>query len=237
MRFILAALIVIPVLSSDVRAQTFSDNFNRPDGSVGNGWSPYGAGAALAGGELRTIGSPGLGGGVVRSLSVAFPLSFSFDFSTADPANGGWFIAFNAVSTLVPGPAMAQVSFFQFAGSRNVYRNINDPTEASPNLPEPIPGWENYGSAPAHIRGHVNADLSSVITITYADSVQVTASWAATAPGPIGAALVLGNSSAYFGPHFFDNLLVTSTCQTTPCITSPPDGASPQSSFCGTFGN
>src|SRR5882762_8816719 len=154
---------VLPVfaflwLSGSSYAQTFSDKFNRPDGPVGNGWSLFGAGAALTSGQLETIGANAVGGGIFRNLSVAFPLNFSFDFSTADPANGGWFIAFNAVSTLVPGPSAAQVSFFQFGGSRNMLRDINDPSETSPNLPEPIPGWENYGSAPAHVKGTVNAD-------------------------------------------------------------------------------
>lgn len=205
---IFGVLTLIGTMALSTAAQSFSDDFNRPDGAVGNGWSVFGGGASIMGGQLETIGEIAYGGGVSRNLTVTFPLTFSFDFWTADPADGGWFIAFNAVSTLIPGPAPAQVSFFQFAGSRNIYRNVNDPSAASPNLPEPILGWENYGAAPAHIQGQVNADLSSVITVTYADGVRVTAAWAGAAPGPIGPMLALGNSSASFGPHLFDNFTV-----------------------------
>jgi len=104
-------------------------------------------------------------------------------------------------------------------------RDINDPSETSPNLPEPIPGWENYGSAPAHVKGTVNADLSAVITVTYADGVQVSTSWPATAAGPIGPMLVLGNSSAFYGPHFFDNLVISSGPRYSVCPLYDPTKA------------
>lgn len=146
MRFILGMFILLTSLNRPVEALTFSDNFNRPNGAVGNGWSVFCGGASIAGGQLQTIGSTSDGGGAFRNLTVTFPLRFSFDFSTADPAGGGWFIAFNAASTLIPGPASAQVSFFQFAGSRNIFTNINDPSAASPNLPENLETTPSFSS-------------------------------------------------------------------------------------------
>jgi hypothetical protein len=122
MRFVPAALIMLAALANNVGAQSFSDNFNRPDGNVGNGWTAYGGGASIVAGQLQTIGAASLGGGVSRTLPVTFPLTFSFDFTTAAPADGGWFIAFNAVSTQIPGPAVGQISFQQAAGARNIVR-------------------------------------------------------------------------------------------------------------------
>jgi hypothetical protein len=206
---ILSAVFVISNWTAIVtHAQSFSDDFNRPDGPVSNGWSPFGGGAAIASGQLQTFGSLVDGGGVWRVFTVGFPLKFSFDFSTQAAADGGWFIAFNAQSTVPPGSPVGQVAFFQFAGSRNMFRNINDPSQASPNLPEPVPGFENFGGSPAHVQGVVNADLSAVIKVTYADGHQVTGTWGATTAGPIGDMLVLGNPNASNGPHIFDNFQV-----------------------------
>jgi hypothetical protein len=188
--------------------QSFFDGFDRPDGSVGNGWATFGAGASIAGGKLQTTGQVVFGGGIYRTLSVGFPLTFSFEFSTANPLDGGWFLAVNAVSTLVPGPPAGQISFQQYRGSRNVIRRTPSGFEQSPGLPEPIPGWQDYGASAAHVQGLVNADLSSVITITYADGDRVTASFGPTASGPIGPSFVLGNSNASAGPHYFDNLRI-----------------------------
>src|ERR1019366_1535786 len=119
----LAASVMISVFLCGVaEGQSFSDDFNRPDGNVDNGWTPYGNGASIVGGRLQTIGGAGTGGGVFRTLPVTLPVTFSFDFTTAQPADGGWFIAFNAVSTLVPGPPAGQTSLQQYTGSSNIIR-------------------------------------------------------------------------------------------------------------------
>jgi sugar lactone lactonase YvrE len=232
MRFVAAAVVTLAVLANNVGAQSFSDSFNRPDGSVGNGWTAYGGGASIVGGQLQTIGGVSVGGGVSRTLPVTFPLTFSFDFTTAVPTDGGWFIALNAVSTVIPGAPMAQTSFEQYAGSRNIIRRTTTAFESSPNLPEPIAGWENFGTSPAHIQGLINADLSAVITLTYADGTKVSAQFGPTAPGPIGSLLVLGNSNASPGPHFFRNLSVS--FGQAPAITSAA-GAIFQVGSAGTF--
>ena len=49
-------------------AVTFSDNFNRSDGPVGNGWTPWGNGADLLNGQLETFGQNAVAGGVGRAL-------------------------------------------------------------------------------------------------------------------------------------------------------------------------
>jgi hypothetical protein len=179
----------------------FSDDFNRANGAVGNGWTSYGGGATIVNDELQTLGEPAYGGGVYRTLSVTFPLTFSFDFSTADPSVGGWFIAFNAISTLVPGPQPGQVSYFQFEGSGGIQTVTPTGFESSPDLPE------NFGAAFGQVYGQVNADLSAVITVTYADGTQVSVTFGPQASGPIGSMLVLGNSDAS-GTDYFDNLQI-----------------------------
>ncbi len=45
-----------------------------------------------------------IAGGVARTLPVFFPLTFSFDFATAVPSDGGWYIAFNAASLRLAKP-------------------------------------------------------------------------------------------------------------------------------------
>src|SRR5262249_34925311 len=133
----------ILVWSSSVLAQSaFVDDFNRPDGEIGNGWSVWGnPSTTLIGGELRTFGAPRLAGGVARTLSVSFPLSFSFDFRTLnagiDPYNdSGWFIAFNAANAAYDSPA--QLKFYQFAGSLSIRRETSSGTvDAQPNFSGP----------------------------------------------------------------------------------------------------
>ncbi|HVO63656.1 MAG TPA: hypothetical protein VMT53_22220 [Terriglobales bacterium] len=77
-------------------AGSISDNFNRPDGTVGNGWMAFGNGADILNGQLETFGQPNVGGGVQTTATITFPLTFSFDFRTNNPPFGGWLIGFNS---------------------------------------------------------------------------------------------------------------------------------------------
>lgn len=207
--------------------QSFSDNFNRPDGPVGNGWSVWGnPNVSIVSDQLRTFGQSGVGGGIARTQAVSFPLSFSFDFSTLNvtpdynpslPYNdGGWFIAFNAVNAAYQAPA--EIAFYQYAGSRNINRTTSGVSDAQPNVAEPIPGWQDFGAAPAHITGTVNADLSATIKITYANGQIVSVAFgprcASSCPGS-GSFLLLGNSNASAGPDFFDNLQIAGCVNAT----------------------
>jgi uncharacterized repeat protein (TIGR01451 family) len=203
--------------------QTFVDDFNRPDGAVGNGWSNWWCGqfnsynVSLSGGELTTQGCPNLAGGIYRTLPISFPAAFSFDFRTLDSDGGGWQIAFNtAPVTSLPPPSgtNSQLMFYQYSGSGPVTRGylsggvmVQESAQAS--------GQRNYrDSTRARVSGVVNADLSSTITVHYNDGLApdpVTFSFGPavnpsnTQPGSV---LVLGNSSAFTGPHIFDNLVI-----------------------------
>ena len=63
-------------------AQTIlAENFNRPDGTVGNGWSSWWGtifqhpNISLVNGELRTYGFNGFAGGIFRSVPISFPVA------------------------------------------------------------------------------------------------------------------------------------------------------------------
>src|SRR5215831_10024233 len=90
-RILVLALTIAWSSTSPMEAQSiFDDDFSRPDGSIANGWTVWGnLNTTLAGGEVRTFGSPGVAGGIGRTLPVSFPIHFSFDFRTlntnADP--------------------------------------------------------------------------------------------------------------------------------------------------------
>jgi hypothetical protein len=88
-RLLLTAAALLTFCSVTLSAQTiFSDDFNRPDGAAGNGWSAWRGYAydppdiSLLNGELVTRGYPNAAGGVYRTLPVTFPVAFSFDFRT-----------------------------------------------------------------------------------------------------------------------------------------------------------
>ena len=216
---ILAAFIVISALPSVCRADTiaFADDFNRPNGSVGNGWSPWGnPQSSIVGGQLQTFGSSGNAGGIYRTLSLNSPLSFSFDVRTEStkapgaPYNdGGWYIAFDSVTPTYFGPG--QLFLYQYAGSRTVNRVAGSTQDSSPPIQGAIPGWEDFDTSFSHVSGSVSADLSTNIVITYSDGVSVYASFAPAAGGPIGSYFLLGNSNASAGPDYFDNLVITET--------------------------
>jgi hypothetical protein len=225
-------LLAITICVSTANADTvaFSDDFNRPDGPVGNGWSTWGnPNSSLVGGQLQTFGQSGTAGGVARALTVTFPVTFSFDLSTFntrddfDPTlpynDGGWYIAFNADSTAFMGPA--ELFLYQYAGSRTINRVAGSTSDSSPGLPGRIPGWEDYNSSPSLISGTVNADLSALITITYSDGTSVSASFGAAGAGSPGGILMLGNANRSAGPDDFDNLLISSP-SVSPVPEPPP---------------
>ena len=143
-----AVLLLGSAFAGEPRAQTiFSDDFNRPDGTVGNGWSSWWDGAfdhsniALVNGELVTRGFPNQAGGVFRTLPIAFPAAFAFDFRTpltvADNQcstllynEGGWLIAFNAatpaftpLTPVQPGAAYV-LSVRRFEKRRPLLRSV-----------------------------------------------------------------------------------------------------------------
>jgi hypothetical protein len=103
------------------------------------------------------------------------------------------------------------VKFYQYAGSLKIIRETSGGiTEAQPKLTEPIRGWQDFTALPAHVGATVNADLSASITVTYANGVHVSASFASAASSPMGALLLLGNSNRSSGPHILDNIKIES---------------------------
>src|ERR1700676_4434338 len=117
---LLSLVLLVPASEAQFKV---TDNFNRPYGAPGLGWSAYCNGAQISGNQLETFGQINVGGGIQRTLDVTFPLSFSFDFSTnADPSDGGWLIGFNAATTASPlGTSnTTEVALVQYAGSREV---------------------------------------------------------------------------------------------------------------------
>jgi hypothetical protein len=192
---------------------TFEDDFNRPDGDIGNGWSVWGDTASrLVGGEVRTFGTPGVAAGLARPYPVTFPLRFAFAFRTLnngiDPYNdSGWFIAFNASNAGLGAPA--QLKFYQYAGSLGIARETNDGSvDVQPKSSGQIPGWQDFAAAPAHVAGTVNADLSASIMVTYSNGRRASVSFPPTHASAQGTLLLLGNSNGSNGPHIFDNLTI-----------------------------
>src|SRR5882724_5072376 len=142
-------------------AVTFSDNFNRPDGPVGNAWTPWGNGADLLNGQLETFGQNAVAGGVGRALALDFPLTFGFDFRTLVPTGGGWEIGFN--SPVSSNLAQAQIGFIQqCCGSSNVAEFYMTSGGQQFVNGTPSGSFENYSTtAFARISGIVNPDLSA----------------------------------------------------------------------------
>ena len=218
LRNFLLCLFIFLVSATLCFGQSFSDDFNRADGPVGNGWSLWGNGAVILGDQLETFGQPNVAGGVARPIPVAFPIMFSFDFRTDAPGDGGWSIGFNA--ELADNPVCCaqhsnpEYALSQYNGGAQLsytYRNSSGTQFVQVPL---VAGQEQYQSAAlSHISGTVNADLSSVVTITYPDAAHVTISLPAPPDAiisPQGPWLSLGNSNATYGPHFLDNLVVVS---------------------------
>ncbi len=198
------------ILLMPASADSFSDNFNRPDGAVGNDWAVWGNGADIRSGELETFGLFDRAGGVDRSLLVTFPVTFSFDFRTDSPSSG-WQFGFNAANA--DQASTSELAFYQFGGSQNVCTEWQTSAGRDAECRPVAPGQRDYGpNVLANISGLINSDLSSELTITYNDGASPAAvtidiptpSGILTAPP--GTVFVIGNSSANFGPHFFDNL-------------------------------
>src|SRR4029077_2196071 len=194
--------------------QSFIDDFNRPDGAIGNGWGSWN-GSTLANGQLQTFGSDGAGGGIFRSFPATLPLKFSFDYRSESPhascdinnnlPGGGWLIAFNTPGA---GYAGSQIEFIQFYGSQSIIRQYpTAPGIFSDTVPSVSP---DFGPVFTNISGTVNTDLSATITIG-----SVTYNFppinGASTPAP-GSNLVLSNGSCGGGPYFFDNLVVNVGC-------------------------
>lgn len=204
--------------------QSFSDSFNRSDGLVGNGWSTWGVGGDILGGQLQTFGAPNVAGGIARLLPMTFPLTFSFDFRTdaSGGLDGGWEIGFNGLSPQNPIGAVGSAEFalFQYSGIRPLSYVYQTNTGAQYIEVPLASGQEEYQSAlTSHISGSVNADLSSSVTITYPDGTHVNISTPAppaAAVSPRGPYFALGNSNETFGPHFFDNLTLDAVSGAVP---------------------
>lgn len=214
-----------------IDTHAFFDNFDRPDGAVGNGWISYN-GATIAGAQLQSYGG---GSGVYRSVRVTFPVSFSFDFrteSTGDtchnppsPYNdGGWGIAFNSPTGAIPPYNGAQLFLFQYAGSQPVSRSYltNNGLVGDSGGPSGLP---DFTSSFTHVSGIVNADLSATITVGPSTFTFPAAKNQVTAPP--GSELVLSNVNCTPGPDFFDNFSVRSSCSPNASCANPPESGVP----------
>jgi hypothetical protein len=203
---LLSFTVFVPLSAAQFRV---TDNFNRPDGPVGLGWSTWGNGAQISSNQLETFGKLNVAGGIKRTLDVTFPLSFSFDFSTSAPSDGGWFIGFNAASADSGGNA-SEVGLFQPAGSREVCTVFQTTSGRVQQCFGPVRGQRDF-TAKAHISGTLKSDFSATVTIRYNDGLTpATVTIRMTAPvgaiqNPLGSIFFFGNENQTFGPHFFDN--------------------------------
>lgn len=202
---LLGAALICLAPSSD----TFSDDFNRADGPVGNGWTAYNAGASIENGQLATVGGNVDAGGVYRALHVEPPFEFSFthrggssqnalvlnvnsddtEEAGGTPATGMWYMLLDWTGTF-PG----QVTIL----SNGVNR-----------------GSQTFSFTPVSgdvlsIQGAVAADLSSEITLSVNGGPPETLSFPAISDPGDGGNLLLGNASSVPGPHFFDDFVITS---------------------------
>lgn len=227
----LMASLALLMAAIGVHAQVlFADDFNRPDGPVGNGWSTWhgttsdSADTVIQSGQLRTLGAADLEGGIYRTLPITLPVTFSFQFRTDVPTDGGWDLKLNAApvtSASQLDPDLAQIRFLHYRGSVDIAEYYANRSGGSGNANANAPAQRDFGpSGLATITGQVNADLSSVITIAYNDGLlPSTAVYSFAAPTdaavqPTGTLFILSDSNASAGPHFFDNLVIRSTAPT-----------------------
>ena len=229
-----ATLLLAPLLvlllcaAAPAGAQSFADDFERPDGPVGNGWAWWrgdtlgSADVRIAGGELTMPGVAGDSAGVFRPLAVKFPITFAFDFRTDDP-DGGWYVAFNGA---VPsGPRYeppftpATVVFTHRTGRHPVERTWRTPDGAPVTDRAGAPGLATRSYAAdrvASVTGTVDGDLSAVLVIDYRDGLPpITVVFGAQPAADVasaGANFVLGSAAGdavRTGPaSYFDNLSV-----------------------------
>jgi hypothetical protein len=206
----LSLVLLVPASEAQFKV---TDNFNRPDGAPGLGWSTWGSGAQISGNQLETFGQPNVAGGIKRTLDVTFPLSFSFDFSTSAPSDGGWLIGFNAAGA-DSGANASEVALLQPSGSREACTVFQTTSGRVQQCFGPVSGQRDY-TAKAHISGTLKSDFSATIMIKYNDGLTpATVTIKMTAPvgalqNPMGSIFFFGNENATFGPHFFDNFSLT----------------------------
>ena len=219
----LVALMVLCLSCQVVFGTSLSDDFNRPNGSVGNGWTTFGGGANVFNQELRTYGQNRWAGGVARpfQLDPGQACSFSFDFHTDSPLDGGWCIRLNSTlpgfdSPSGTGSNLARIYQYNSPGlgGDHLVRYGNGTSWGTGILPahaRPI-------TATAHISGVLSPDLSATITIDYGDAGPIDlVSFPSPGIDPAsilqGQWLVLGNCNATYGPHYYDNItLVPEPC-------------------------
>jgi hypothetical protein len=192
-----------------------TDNFNRADGAPGLGWSQWGNGAQISGNQLETFGASDVAGGIARTLDVTFPLSFSFDFSTSAPSDGGWGISFNAANTVWSlSSETTEIRLLQYSGSRAICTEFQTSTGPSLACGSTKTGQRDF-TATAHVSGTINPDFSATVTVKYNDGLlPASTAFKTTAPvgaiqSPLGSIFFFGNSNATHGPHFFDNFTLT----------------------------
>jgi hypothetical protein len=208
----LSLALLVPVSEAQFRV---TDNFNRPDGAAGLGWSAWGNGAQISGNQLETFGQANVAGGIARTLDATFPLSFSFDFSTNTPADGGWLIAFNAASAVAQSTKFnGEVLLLQYRGGSQLCTDVQTSSGPLFHCYSTVSGQRDF-TAKAHISGTLNPDFSATVTIRYNDGLlPATVTLRTTAPvgaiqSPTGSIFFFGNSNATNGPHFFDNFSLT----------------------------
>jgi hypothetical protein len=211
---VLLLLALVPLSAAQFKV---TDNFNRPDGPVGLGWSAWGNGAQISTNQLKTFGQTNVAGGIQRSLDVTFPLIFAFDFSTSDPSLGGWIIGFNdAGPAVVLANDTSEVKLFQYHGSAAVCITFQTSSGPSSQCGSTVNGQRDF-TAKARISGVLSSNFSAKITIKYNDGLSPAfVTLRVPAPSgalqqPLGSIFFLGNSSASFGPHFFDNCQLSLT--------------------------
>jgi hypothetical protein len=212
---LLSLALLVPVSEAQFKA---TDNFNRPDGAVGLGWVNWGNGAQISGNQLATFGELSVGGGIYRILDATFPLVFSFDFSTTDPAHGGWQIIFNAATPDGSGNAVnftGEFGFYESTGADPVcieFQTSSGPIMQCGNV---VKGQREFSASQAVITGTVNSDLSGTVKIKYNDGQKpATVTVKTPAPAgviqsPQGSIMLFGNTAETSGPHTFDNFSLT----------------------------
>jgi hypothetical protein len=231
-----ATLLLAPVLvllllcaTAPAGAQSFADDFDRPDGPVGNGWACWRAdtlGSAdvrIASGALMMPGVDGDSAGVFRPLAAKFPIAFAFDFRTDDP-HGGWYVALNGAvpsgPRYYPPFTPATVMFTHPAGLHPVERMWRTPDGEPVTDRAGAPGLATRSYAidrVAQVTGTVDADLSAVFVIDYRDGLPpitvVFGAQPAADVEPAGPNFVLGSTAGgavLTEPvsYYFDNLRV-----------------------------
>jgi hypothetical protein len=189
--FLLSAA-VVPA----AHAGFFGDDFNRPDGSVGNGWTPFAVLDAsdpdhlvvgpdprisIVSGEVSMPGVDRYAAGIWRPLAApaVFPVVFSYEFRTDDPG-GGWMLAVNVEPSSSSGPRLpyppystAQIAFFQAAGLSEVsrlYRATSGPGFGFDSQHAVDGNQRAYRiDQSANVHLVILPDLTATITIDYHD--------------------------------------------------------------------